>query len=416
MVVIADDLTGANDTAIQYRKFGVSSIVNVGLSGSQNPDSFKGYDVISVNTDSRALTPQAAYDVVYKTCRLFCSSGNTAVYKKTDSVLRGNPGAELAAVMDALNCSLAFVSSAYPENGRTIRDGILTAGRNRIDAVKCIATDMNRGVCSVSLAVVQQGASAMEQFIADNRKKNAEVFVFDACTDADLESIYSVASGYTEPYVLCGSAGLAQFDAKKLSCSVKHASTLNVAEKEGIILAVTGSRNIETRAQVTKAAEDFSIPCITMDKNLVAQGKADAARTSCMAKIEKRIAAGDSVVLLAVSSLFEDFHMVLKDSEENYRIAEELACNLGKLANAVYEQFPVQAIIANGGDTTMQLCRQLGAYGIEPVAEVTPGTPMGVFIGGKADRIPVITKSGGFGSESVLTESIHFLQNLKNRK
>jgi uncharacterized protein YgbK (DUF1537 family) len=416
MVVIADDLTGANDTAIQYRKYGISSIVNVGLAENQNPQYFSGYDVISVNTDSRALSPSAAYEAVYKTCRLFCPSGTDDVYKKTDSLMRGNPGAELDAVMDALQCGVAFVSPSYPENGRIMSGGILHAGGNRIDAVKSLASDMKRTVCSVPLPVVQDGAAAIAAYVAAERKNNGAVFVFDACTDTDLEHIYRMTGIFGERFVLCGSAGLARFDAMKLAASVKPAGHAVVRERDGIVLAVTGSRNAETRAQVLKASSDLHVPCIVMDKELVVAGKPEQAVERCMEEAGRWIRKGNRVLLVAVSSLFSEFHMVLKDSAENYRIAYNLAVCLGRLAESIYHTFPVRGIISNGGDTTMQMCSCLGVYGIEPLVEVMPGTPMGVLIGGEADRIPVITKSGGFGDDSVLTECISFLQNYKNGK
>jgi len=136
MIILADDLTGANDTAVQYKNCGASSIVSVGMPDSESISRFAGYDVISVNTDSRAMPSAKAYDAVYEACRFFNKNGAAAPYKKIDSVLRGNPGTELEAVMDSFKSDFAFVCPAYPGNGRIVKNGILYAGDDKIDAVK----------------------------------------------------------------------------------------------------------------------------------------------------------------------------------------------------------------------------------------------------------------------------------------
>ncbi|MCR5288403.1 MAG: four-carbon acid sugar kinase family protein [Treponema sp.] len=416
MIVIADDLTGANDTAVQYRKYGVSSIVNVGLSSMQNPEQYSGYELVSINTDSRALSSAEAYKAVHDACVSFCADASVHVYKKIDSVLRGNPGSELEAVMDVMHCSLAFVAPAYPENGRVVHNGILTAASNKIDAVKTIAADMKRAVAAVYLDTIRAGKNVLFTYIQENIKKGVQVFVFDTLCDDDLACIYETVSAFDAPHVLCGSAGLAVHDAKAVAKRVQPAIASTVSSKPGVIFALTASRNVETREQIKQAAKDFATSYIVMDKKHIIAHNADVAVAQCVAAAQEQVRAGARVLIVAVSSLFEDFHMVLKDSETNYNIAFELSVSLGKIAQEVIDTIEVAGIVCFGGDTTMQLCRQMGVFGIEPVTEIAAGTPMGICIGGKLDHLPVVTKSGGFGGASVLTDAIHFLQNYKNAK
>ncbi len=47
------------------------------------------------------------------------------VYKKIDSTLRGNPWVELGAVMRELDVDRALVRPAFPEQGRTVSQGVL---------------------------------------------------------------------------------------------------------------------------------------------------------------------------------------------------------------------------------------------------------------------------------------------------
>lgn len=414
MIILADDLTGANDTAVQYKNCGASSIVSVGMPDTESMPCFAGYDVISVNTDSRAMPSAKAYDAVYEACRFFNKNGAAAPYKKIDSVLRGNPGAELDAVMDSFESDFAFVCPAYPENGRIVKSGILYAGDDKIDAVKTVAEDMKRTVCSVPLEIVREGAAAVGKYMLDEASKSgASVFVLDACSENDLKSIYDAALAFPEKYVLCGSAGLARFDALRFTEKKKKEEKKNPL-KDGVTLVISGSRNKKTRMQFQKLCDYVHSRCIVADTKTIKYGGESKVLNDCFEKAARRIAAGDTTLLVVLSSLFEDFRIVLKDSDENYREADVLSRTLGKLTARIYEAFPLRAIVSCGGDTTLRLCNELGAFGIEPVCEIVPGTPLGILVGGKADSLPIITKSGGFGDDSVLIECVDFLLKYTN--
>ena len=414
MIILADDLTGANDTAVQYKNCGASSIVSVGMPDSESISRFAGYDVISVNTDSRAMPSAKAYDAVYEACRFFNKNGAAAPYKKIDSVMRGNPGAELDAVMDSFESDFAFVCPAYPENGRIVKSGILYAGDDKIDAVKTVAEDMKRTVRSVPLEVVREGAAAVGKYMLDEASKSgASVFVLDAYSENDLKSIYDAALSFPEKYVLCGSAGLARFDALRFAEKKKEEEKKNPL-KDGVTLVISGSRNKKTRMQFQKLCDYVHTRCIVADTKTIKYGGESKVVNDCFEKAARRIAAGDTTLLVVLSSLFEDFRIVLKDGDENYREADVLSRALGKLAARIYEAFPLRAIVSCGGDTTLRLCNALGAFGIEPVCEIVPGTPLGILVGGKADSLPIITKSGGFGDDSVLIECVDFLLKYTN--
>ncbi|MDR1060470.1 MAG: four-carbon acid sugar kinase family protein [Clostridiales bacterium] len=103
LVVIADDLTGALDTGAQFAKQGVATFV----AGRAEPD-FSAADpscaVIAVNAESRHLPAREAAERVRRIVRDAMAHGARRFYKKTDSGLRGNVGAELAALIEAAGC------------------------------------------------------------------------------------------------------------------------------------------------------------------------------------------------------------------------------------------------------------------------------------------------------------------------
>ena len=100
ILILADDLTGANDTGAAIGRFGWNtvSIVNAG----QRPLNLEDYSCISVNLDSRSLKPEEAYEMTADTARDLRTLKIGLYSKRIDSTLRGNLGAESDALLDVL--------------------------------------------------------------------------------------------------------------------------------------------------------------------------------------------------------------------------------------------------------------------------------------------------------------------------
>jgi uncharacterized protein YgbK (DUF1537 family) len=69
-------------------------------------------------------------------------------------------------------------------------------------------------------------------------------------------------------------------------------------------------------------------------------------------------------------------------------------------------------IVSTGGDTSMQICESLKAQGIELIDEIEPGIPIGKIVGGDADGILIVTKSGGFGTDNVFIKIMEYMKNI----
>ncbi|MDR1439675.1 MAG: four-carbon acid sugar kinase family protein [Clostridiales bacterium] len=103
LAVIADDLTGALDTGVQFAKQGVATLVAV-EAGADLPAHGSPCPVIVANAESRHLPAGAAGERVRRIARGAMAIGAKCLYKKTDSGLRGNIGAELEALIEAAAC------------------------------------------------------------------------------------------------------------------------------------------------------------------------------------------------------------------------------------------------------------------------------------------------------------------------
>ena len=126
VLVVADDYTGALDTGVQFTASGASVYVTtyVDLCMPFDTNLFANYDVLVVDAESRHLTAEQADLRVGALTREAARCGFSYFYKKTDSALRGNIGAELGAMLESGGgASLAF-APAYPMSGRITVGGI----------------------------------------------------------------------------------------------------------------------------------------------------------------------------------------------------------------------------------------------------------------------------------------------------
>ena len=121
LLIIADDFTGALDTGVQFAARGIKTRVVVGADAALT---HQNADVLVVDTETRHLPAAQAYAAVEGLVQRAKYAGFAYLYKKTDSALRGNVGAELAALLSASSSrQLAFLP-AFPQMNRVTKNGV----------------------------------------------------------------------------------------------------------------------------------------------------------------------------------------------------------------------------------------------------------------------------------------------------
>lgn len=118
IAVIADDFTGAAEIGGLGLLYGFRTAILTHVEEIQN------IDLLVIATEMRSLPPEKAAHVSEKLTNELLALKPEFIYKKIDSVLRGNIGAEIKAQMKASNKTKALVIPANPILRRTIRDGI----------------------------------------------------------------------------------------------------------------------------------------------------------------------------------------------------------------------------------------------------------------------------------------------------
>lgn len=122
MIVIADDITGAAEIA--GIAFSLGQEVRLVMGGRPLTPTKGSEDVVVIATDTRSMSENEA---VAETCHIATPlpfGGGEALFKKTDSALRGHVVAELTALMQATGYHRAVYLPANPSKERIIRHGI----------------------------------------------------------------------------------------------------------------------------------------------------------------------------------------------------------------------------------------------------------------------------------------------------
>lgn len=186
IVVIADDLSGAAELAGIARSCGFSAEVQMDF----DPDS--GADVVAVDSDSRSLKPAEAAEKLRHLTAAIWAAEPEWIYKKTDSVLRGNILAEIGAVTEVTGHSRALLIPANPGKRRVIMRGHYGVDGLAIDKT-AFATDpefpaLTSRVDALLTRNGGEGDGEREVRLLDHRERLGErgIFVPDAWESAHI--------------------------------------------------------------------------------------------------------------------------------------------------------------------------------------------------------------------------------------
>ena len=117
ILVVADDLSGAAELAGIAANHGLRAEVHDRL------DPTASADMIAINTESRSLEAEQAQERVFSIFEQAKTLNPEWVFKKTDSVLRGNIASELQAMAAATSKERILFIPANPSKRRLIIDG-----------------------------------------------------------------------------------------------------------------------------------------------------------------------------------------------------------------------------------------------------------------------------------------------------
>ena len=181
IAVIADDLSGATELAGVGWRFGLEAEI------LHWTEPVSAADLVVYNTDSRLSQVRAAARCAGRVALKLRRAKVAWVYKKVDSVLRGNVLAEIEAICFRLKPRGCLLAPANPQAGRTIRQG-----RYFIHGVPLHQTDFCRDPahprrsCKVSQLLDPAGERTIRLLEPGVRELPPGLSVGQATTIADL--------------------------------------------------------------------------------------------------------------------------------------------------------------------------------------------------------------------------------------
>jgi 4-hydroxythreonine-4-phosphate dehydrogenase len=397
IVILADDLTGAADSAGAFAAAGL--VTAIPLCDAPTPSA----DVLAVSSECRDV---AECDVEARNrvalARARAAGAPRLWYRKIDSVLRGHPGLEIALTMQALGLQRAICAPALPAEGRVTRDArvyvhglplhtmTLGVGVRTSFIVDHFRQAVTGRIGVVHLDTVRRGEEALAAGI--DAFSDALVII-DAETDADLGTIARVAVALRET-LLVGSAGLASAMRCVLPAGPGAPSPPPIRRTGRPTLAIAGSRHEATARQIDRAA-GAGVPVVAPS---TIEDLSDPARFAELQEaIASRLVAGSDVIVTTAGCP--------PSSLPGHLIAEHLA----RLAAVPCRKGLVGGLFLTGGDVAAAVCETLGVDFLWLRGEVTPAIPWGDLGSGPLANLPIVTKAGSFGPPDVLLRSIALL-------
>lgn len=338
LALIADDLSGALDTATPFAIAGLPTIVALGPEGIGEALS-AGAAVVAVVTATRAVGPSLAAARTAEVAARLMDARPEILFKKVDSRLKGNPGAESHALAAVAGRQRLVVAPAVPDQMRVTVAGRI-AGRGVTEPIPVAG------------------------YFANSRRP---VDVADAATDADLDRV--VAQHDWAGAVAVGARGLGLAFARRLGRSLP----MRRWRTDGNVLFAVGSRDPITEAQVAA---------------LIATGRL---RTVVDAPAGA-IAPTDAIALPAL------VHCSGAVDERPDLVAQRFGVGV---AGLVRDLAP-SGLMLTGGDTALAALRALGLRCIRPQGEVEAGVPWFEATTADCASLLCSVKSGGFGDAGTL--------------
>ena len=392
IVVIADDFTGANDAGVSLALSGKK--VSVAFQTPFTDDT----DALVINSDSRAMKASEAAEKLTQ----YATDVHAAKWliKKIDSTLRGNPGAEVEALLRLSGKGQAIIAPAFPAAGRTTEEGLCLV--NGVPVMETeFASDPKTPVRHAQVAKVLAEQTRLKSRVvtpaelATALASDARLVIVDAQTDAELDQIINTAFACDEKPLLVGSAGLCDALARRLATPRQ-------------LLAVIGSMSEIAQKQIQRVRGQHNVSTVLIDINDVFNGT----MAGYQQQIAQALAAGQHCVVHTCADIQARHQIETLCQQRGLNraaLGETISAFLGALTRNALETRRPAALYVSGGDVAMAVASALNAQGFAIRGQVAQCVPFGRFLGCRWQG-PVMTKAGGFGTETTLLEVLHFIE------
>ena len=427
--IIADDLTGAGDSAVQFAEAGWQASLALTESVAVNPGG-----VIAIVTDARAQPFEAARLATESAVATLREAGIDRLFVKIDSTMRGSVDAQIRGALTAWvdvrageqgsaeQKPFAIVCPAYPGMGRTLQVGrvlvngvaveLTSIGRDPVTPVHtALVSALIPG--SMNLAVGDDDAAKVSERIAALVAAGIEIVTVDATTDAELELIAEAAVLLGSAAIPVGSAGLAMAMSKIWADGTDAAEVATPDESsrmhrdpDRILVVVSSLHDVSREQHAHLVTVDLAERVRTLAPTLTDLEDEASTAAWLAAELVRSSDLPRVVVILSPAERGDLVETEANPTEANPTTAIRVAAGLAELTASVLEQAAISALVLMGGEGARAVLGRFGAEAIRVTGAIREGIPAGVIEGGLLDGLAVVTKAGGFGDRGTLADLI----------
>ena len=469
VLVQADDFSGAAEVGECFARQGLGTrvLLDPALVGSYLPDALLSgvilsgdgdsaspgtSDVIVVDTHSRSSSAEEAAAAVARVFAEVFAGQDAArlpvLFKKIDSLWRGNVGAEVASLMDLGYHVL--IAGALPQLRRTVVDGrpyadgvpLAETGFWKAEAAlppsrlaDVLGQDSARGLDLAGVRSPDLTERLLQLFSGDD----AVTVVADGETEGDLEAVVAALAAMNHTaagrrIVLVGTGGIAAVLAQTVRPQGRP-----VASHETDTETPDSARNAQSSAGDTS---DFGSPQPTGSRTarpvLAVVGSAsDAARrqlqqlqaggfkliglspeelrqpgtTPKLGVVREALAAGEPVALTVVADRVDPREAGAIVSNLGHFVSSVLAPQATGPENPAVD-VGLPDLILTGGETAREVLERIGIRALEPLGAQQHGAVVSLADDGRL----VGTKPGSFGDDHALLQLYHSIQSRRARE
>ena len=426
--IVADDLTGANDTALQF--FIKGSNTEIIFDTDENIQNHPNVGTFALTTESRNINAKEAAQKVWEGAKKL--KDNLSVeyfYKKIDSTLRGNIAVETLAMLDAIGYDAAVIAPAFIREGR-----ITIGGYQLLKGVPIERTDAARdsyapiydsyipdilkkqvnesfydSIATIQLNVVAKGAGPITSKLNELVSGGKKLIVIDAVSAIDLEQIVLAITKSQFNILPVGSAGLANA-LGNVWLPLNNSEPVQKIIPKLPKLILSGSKNSMTTAQINKLLLDDDINNVySIDLKLqdILSNDSDAMAERIIHNFGK-----DNIVIAHVSKIQDETQeekgkeKLIDEGITKEMLASMITDYLANIAQKV-KKMSECILITIGGETSYKCTNAVNCEYLQVVDSILPAISLCM----DSNAGFIVTKSGNMGSITALVDIVNYFKN-----
>ena len=430
-VVISDEITGGASVGALLQKNSCTVCSLMSTAGLKD-ERCRKFDCLVYSTNSRRLTPDQSYQMVFYAARLLKSPEVKVYAKRIDPAMRGNTCAETQALLDALGDQdrVAIVVPAFPALKRTNVGGYMMIDGKPLQKSLASLDDLEPArsgrvadlfsekfgykTQAIHLKEYIKGTAYLASRIAALAQDGVRAIVMDCTSQEEINMIADAVIASGIKFLAVDPGAFTATLARKVMRSQNDNRT-----RAGKILGIVGLSNPLAAAQMemVRLEEKALIINVSRTELLSDEQRRVAEINRVIDKITTKIydypmafAVSDSMNIRETEKAdFDDPNQITGHTEAE--ILESVSGAYGQIVSRVLDKCPeIGAVYSAGAEFTVAVCRELKSEGLRILGQVLPLTAYGEMLTGSHQGLKFVSSASSATDASTITDSIQYLK------